>query len=205
MSKTKEIRVEIATDDLTILKQSGYNLCFAKKVGDSFNVIWQASSNYLAVNQFSWTSQYELFGTNTYQNGVLVRSSTNTQACQLGESCTLNSVGVLEPAVTYGPNTSLTFKNDYGPIHPGVNQQCIGIDGQNTMSPMYVSESPIVLGQAQLTPKEELIVWFQQDAQTGLMDTSIGALEATSNSIQLNLTQTDQISCMYENGQWKIV
>ena len=93
-------------NDLQILKQAMYKLCFA----NDLTVIWQASSNYLSVNEFSWISQYELFGANAFQNGVLVRPSTNTQVCQLGESCTLTPNGILEPAVTDGPNTSLTFK-----------------------------------------------------------------------------------------------
>ena len=73
------------------------------------------------------------------------------------------------------------------------------------MSPIYVSQQPIVLGQAELTPKEELIVWFHQRVETGMMDSSIGTLEATSRSIKLNLTQTDQVSCLYENEVWKII
>jgi hypothetical protein len=205
MSKTKEIRVQIATNDLQALKQSGYNLCFAKKVNNSFNVVWKSSSNYLAVNLFSWTAQYELFGSNTFQNGVVVRSVTNTQTCGLGESCTLTQNGILEPAVTDGPATSLTFKNEYGQIHTGVNQQCTGIEGKISMNTIYVSEYPIVQGFEQLTPKDEVIVWFQQDAETGTMNSQIVSEEAVSNSIQLNLTQTDEVSCLYENGQWKIV
>ncbi|WP_298513147.1 hypothetical protein [uncultured Kordia sp.] len=200
VASQKVVNVEVALDDLENLKKSGYKLCFAKKVGDSFNVVWESYSDYLFTNSFSWTPQYELFGTNTFQSGVEVRATTNIQPCNLGNQCTLNEFGILEAQVSGGPDTSMTMVNEYGSIHPGVNQLSTGIDGRTTMTPIYVAENSIVTGEVVLTPKEEVRVWFQQNIETSTMIS-----DSTSNYIDLNLTQINELSCKYENQKWTLV
>ena len=49
----KIVTIEIADADLTLLKKSGYKLCFAKKVGTAdYNVVWQSYVQYLSNNEF---------------------------------------------------------------------------------------------------------------------------------------------------------
>jgi hypothetical protein len=62
----KSVDIQIAPGDLETLKSSGYKLCFAKKVNDSYNVVWQSATGYLADNTFSWQPLYELFGSNDF-------------------------------------------------------------------------------------------------------------------------------------------
>jgi hypothetical protein len=83
-------------------------LCFAKKVGDNaYNVVWQAYGKYLSSNSFSWTPQYQLFGSNTFESNLTVITSTNIVNIGLGETSTLNSAGLLSnPPISGGPSTS---------------------------------------------------------------------------------------------------
>jgi len=197
---TKTVNVTIASKDLTNLKGSGYNLCFAKKVGDTYNVIWSSSFKYLVNNSFNWTPVYELFGSNVFQGGVTVKTATDNRRCQLGQTCTMNEVGILSTAVDGGPPTTLTFNNEYGDIHPGVNQVITDIEGNVSSNPIYVAENNIVLGTDELTPKESVQIWFEQHVETSTMIS-----KAVSNKITIDLTSVNTGSVKYENGTWSAI
>ena len=200
-SAMKTVNVQISEADLAALKGANYKLCFAKKIGDNtFNVVWQSYDQYLSTNMFQWTPQYQLFGSNSFNSGVQVRVSTNVQEIGLGQTSTLNSAGILESPVTGGPETSFTMNNEYGSIHPGVNQLSIGITGEKISTPIYVAEDPIVMGTDQLTPVEKVLVWFEQNVETSTMFSN-----SKSKSIELDLTNTNEINCRYENQKWVIV
>lgn len=197
----KMVNVQIAEKDFATLKGSGYKLCFAKKVGDNdFNVVWQSYDDYLASNEFSWAPQYQLFGTNTFNAGVKVKASTNRVNIGLGESSTLNSNGWLQPSVTGGPNTCFTMINEYGPIHPGVNQLCTGLKGEQISSPIYVAPSQAVEGKVELTPVEEVLVWFEQHIETSTMFSG-----SRSHSQAIDLTDVNSRTYLYENGKWRLM
>jgi hypothetical protein len=195
----KSVTIQIAANDLTLLKTSRYRLCFAKKVGDNaYDVVWQSYTNYLSNNTFSWTPQYELFGSNTFQDNVRVDISTNVQRIGLGEVSILNASGLLSPASTGGPSTSITLRNQYGPIHPGINQiSKSSMGGAAVSTPIYVAQYPVVLGDTSLTPVEKVLVWFQQDIETGTMFS-----ESRSMSIEIDLTFTNSATRLYTEGQW---
>ncbi|MEM1323921.1 MAG: hypothetical protein AAGG75_26915 [Bacteroidota bacterium] len=195
---SKSVKIEISLEDLESLKKANYKLCFAKKVGDnSFNVVWQSYDSYLVNNTFSWVPQYQLFGSNTFQGNVKVQVATNTVNIGLGETSTLNESGILEPPFTGGPEISFTMENNYGSIHPGVNQLSTGIDGQTISTPIYVAEAPILKGDAVLTPVEQIMVWFQQNVETSTMFST-----ARSREVIIDLTTTDDATRLYKDGEW---
>jgi hypothetical protein len=197
----KTVTIEIAADDLAQLKKSGYKLCFAKKVGDAdYNVVWQSYNAYLSNNEFSWTPQYQLFASNVFRENVQVKVSTNIINIGLGQTSTLDQHGLLSPAVTGGPNISLTFVNDYAPIHPGVNQLSTGIDGNQVSTPIYVAVNQVVTGSTALTPVETILVWFEQNVQTSTMFST-----SRSKAIEIDLTFDNTAGRLYEGGQWKTV
>ncbi|WP_085717946.1 hypothetical protein [Pseudomonas sp. B28(2017)] len=197
----KTVTIEIAPADLSLLKQSGYKLCFAKKVGDAdYNVVWQSYSAYLSNNEFSWTPQYQLFASNVFKENVQVKVSTNIVNIGLGQTSTLDENGLLSPAVTGGPEISLTFVNDYAPIHPGVNQLSTGIDGNQVSTPIYVAVNQVVTGNTVLTPVETILVWFEQNVQTSTMFST-----SRSKAIEIDLTFDNTAGRLYEGGQWKTV
>ena len=197
----KTLSVEIAAADLETLKGAGYKLCFAKKVGDNdFNVVWQSYDQYLINNSFSWTPMYQLFGSNSFIANVKVQVSTNIQDIGLGEECTLNSAGVLQPAVSSDYPEGFQLINDYGSIHPGVNQLSIGITGQQISTPIYVASNPVVLGSTKLTPVEKVLVWFEQNIQTSTMFS-----DSRSDSYEIDLTNANQKTIKYENQKWSTI
>lgn len=198
---TKSVTIKISDAELANLKGNDYMLCFAKKVGDNaYNVVWQAYDKYLANNVFSWTPLYQLFGTNTFQTNITVTASTNVVTIGLGESSTLDANGTLSTPVSGGPSTGITMINDYGNIHPGVNQLSTGIDGSVTSTPIYVAQKSSIIGTTTLTPVEKVLVWFQQDIVTSTMFSNV-----IGTPVEIDLTLADSATRLYSNGQWTTV
>lgn len=197
----KVVTIEIASADLTLLKQNKYKLCFAKKVGtEDYNVVWQSYDAYLSNNEFSWTPQYQLFASNVFKDNVQVRASTNTVNIGLGQTSILDSSGLLGSATTGGPAVSFTLTNNYAPIHPGVNQLSTGIDGTQVSTPIYVAVNQVVTGNSILTPVETILVWFEQNVQTSTMFST-----SRSKSIEIDLTFANDAARLYEGGEWKTI
>jgi hypothetical protein len=197
----KVVTIEIAPGDLSLLKKSGYKLCFAKKVGtEDYNVVWQSYDAYLSNNEFSWTPQYQLFASNVFKENVQVNVSTNIVNIGLGQTSTLDENGLLSQAITGGPDVSFTFVNNYAPIHPGVNQLSTGIDGNQVSTPIYVAVNQVVTGNTVLTPVETILVWFEQNVQTSTMFST-----SRSKAIEIDLTFDNTAGRLYEGGQWKTV
>jgi hypothetical protein len=198
LASEKSVTIEVAPGDLEALKKAGYRLCFAKKVGNAaYNVVWQSYSQYLVTNDFGWTPQYQLFGTNRFSDGIRVKVSTNLVSIGLGQQSTLNNFGLLGPASDGGVATGITMINDFGSIHPGVMQLSTGIDGSQVATPIYVAQGPIVSGVAELTPIEKVLVWFEQDVETSTMFSN-----AQSKSVEIDLTFVEQATRLYKDGKW---
>jgi len=193
----KSVDIQIDTADLEELKHDGYKLCFAKKVNDTYNVVWQSADGYLTDNTFSWQPLYELFGSNEFKGDVGVRVSTNKVPSVLGDEAVLDSAGVLGAASSGGPSTGITLVNDYGPIHPGLCAFSTGIDGTPSTTPIYVAENAIVPGSDVLTPVECVQVWFEQDIATSTMFSS-----ARSNAVEIDLTDENSAARLYSGGAW---
>lgn len=199
MSKTVNIILDATT--LKELKSSEYKLCFAKKVGEfDYNVVWQSYSKYLANNTFEWLPMYSVFGSNQFQPFVPVQVSCDPVAIQIGQMTTLDAYGVLSRPVDGGTANALTINNEYGPIHPGVCQLSKGIDGNTVSTPIYVAQRPIVSGKAELTPKEKVLVWFEQEIETSTMLSS-----SRSNAIELDMTDNNSAKITYKDGKWSII
>lgn len=199
---TKTVTIQIADNDYAILKAGGtaYNLCFARKVGDSFNVVWRSfdKTQWLQNNMFSWTPAYQVFGSNEFAAAVNVSESTNMQNVLLGEQVVLDENGHLGSASTAADHKdSVTFVNQFGTIHPGMSALSIGIDGVTSTTPIYVAQSPMVKGTDYLTPKDSVQVWFEQDIETSTMFS-----DARSMAIEVDMTDTDAAVIKYTNQEW---
>jgi hypothetical protein len=196
---SKTVNIQIAPGDLETLKASGYRMCFAKKVAEGdYNVVWQSYDEYLPSDHFSWTPEYQLFGSNQFQTTVAVSVSTNLVDIGLGEQSVLDSAGVLgDPSTTVPSSSGITLVNNFGPIHPGVNQMSKGIDGNQVSTPIYVAPEPIVEGSALLTPVEKVLVWFEQNIETSTMFS-----DARARSIEIDLTFSNEETRLYSNESW---
>ncbi|UOX85349.1 hypothetical protein MUY14_26570 [Amycolatopsis sp. FBCC-B4732] len=193
----KSVDIQIAAEDLETLKHNGYRLCFAKKVNDTYNVVWQSAAKYLGDNTFTWQPLYELFGSNEFKDSVGVRVSTNQVPIGLGDQAVLDSAGVLGDASSGGSATGITLVNDYGTIHPGLCAFSTDIHGNPSTSPIYVAADAIVPGTDVLTPVECVQVWFEQDIATSTMFSS-----ARSDAVEIDLTEEDSAVRLYSGGAW---
>ncbi|MDR5866737.1 hypothetical protein [Halomonas koreensis] len=198
LASQKSVSIQIDPDELKILKANDYKLCFAKKVaGGDYNVVWQSYDKYLASNSFSWTPQYQLFGSNKFEDRVKVEVSTQRVTIGLGEESILDTSGVLGQPKSGGSETAITMVNQYGPIHPGLSQLSTGIDGQQISTPFYVAPHQAVKGETSLTPVEKVLVWFEQDIQTSSMFST-----SRANSIEIDLTNSNSETRLYKDGKW---
>ncbi len=193
----KTVNITITSDDLTFLKDNQYRLCFAKKVNNTFDVVWQSYQEYLDNNSFLWTPVYQLFGSNEFAGDVLVKVQTNTVNIDLNQQATLDKEGVLGPASTGGTTTGITLVNNYGPIHPGLNQLSTGIGGTQESTPIYVAPDQIALGSDLLTPIDEVLVWFEQNIETSTMFS-----DARTRSTTIDMTNTNTQTRLYSGGKW---
>ena len=197
----KSVTVRIDPAELRALKDSGYALCFAKKVGDKdYNVIWKSMNKYLANNKFTWTPVYEISGTNTFEDSVKVETTTNIQSIGIGEITTIDDVGNLSAPVTGGDENSINVKNEYDKIHVVISQTSVNENGNMESTPIYVSKEKVILGESSYKPVEKVLVWFQANAETATMFS-----EMRSNAIEINLTGKNSDTVEYKGGRWSRV
>ncbi len=205
-TEIKTLFTLIAEDDLRLLRDSAYHLCFAKRIaGKGFTVVWQSYTGFLTRNEFSWTARYELFGSTLFLAGARVRVSTNTMGIHPGEKSVLNSAGLLDRPFTGGPLTAITMVNEYGLIHPGLSQESNGIDGSVISTPTHASETLEGLGDHELIPTQEILVWFEQEIQTGTMIRRIPDRQARSREIVIDLGGGSAATIEYRNQEWSIL
>jgi hypothetical protein len=65
------------------------------------------------------------------------------------------------------------------------------------VAPIYVSQQASMPGEYELTPMKTLLVWFQQNIQSGTMFTN-----SPSMSVEIDMTYTDAATRLYQNQQW---
>src|SRR5690348_18476290 len=75
------------------------------------------------------------------EGGIRVGRVTGVQTCALPIS------GNLSDAVTGGSADAVTFVNNYGLIHPGLNSVSTGPDGIQRTTPIYVAPDAIETGE----------------------------------------------------------
>jgi hypothetical protein len=205
---TKSVTVLIP-NDVDELKQNGYQLCFAKKVNNTFSVVWQSygppsggitpQGDFYATNIFTWVPLYQIFGTNSFQTGVTVSAITNQQNITLGQQATLDQYGTFGQAVSGGPTTGITLVNNYGMIHPALNSISTGPDGVQRTTAVYVAQDEIETGSDILTPIDVVQIWFAQNIVTSTMIS-----QAVSNATTVDLTTTDSATVKYDAGAWSV-
>ena len=200
---TKTVTIQIDRDDLHTLKPktgTPYNLCFARKVGTTFNVIWQSGVNYGPTNDFSWDPVFALFATNTFQPGIKVSNTSNILPIALGQQSTLdNTISLSDPTVDQtgdvDPN-SIIMNNTFGPIHAGLSALST-FGGTTSTTPMFVSPDADTVGSIKLTPKEAVKVWFQRDIETSAMFE-----DSQSLGVEIDLTHESAATRLYKGGSW---
>ncbi len=201
VATAKTVVVEVAESDLQALKESGYRLCFSKQgSGEIFDVIWQAYAEFLSTNVFGWDPTYEIFCTNSFEVGGEIRSTTNFVEIEFGQQSTLDANGFLSSPSSGENDSAITLINEYGGVYPGLSQYCVGIENETSIAPIFVSETAILTGSYDLVTTDEVMVWFEQSAESGTMFET-----PSSNNIVADLTSYDRVTLLYEEDMWSLV
>lgn len=196
----KSVTVNLTQKVVEDMKKAGYGLCIAKKVGDTFNVIWNSLDDFATYTNFSWVPLYQVYATNTFQDKVKVKVRTEAQKIGLNETCELDKYYNMKPAHSGGSLTALTVDDNYEKAsYLGVSQMIRDENGNLTSLPIYVSENPVYSGTIELTPVEQVMVWFQQNAETSTMFS-----KAVTKNVVLDLTDFNSYEITYDGKEWMI-
>ncbi|THG95706.1 hypothetical protein EW026_g5995 [Hermanssonia centrifuga] len=176
---TYTLTVNVNSDDVLRLKQAGYKLCIAKRVNGKYDVVW-SGADFLVKNTFKWDSEFQVFGSQTFEGGLQVSADTEEQDIKFGETCTLDQYGRMRPAHGSADPKSgvLHVENNYRLMHIGVNAK-LG----KSWSPIYLSEQPFYTGKVDLTPVEKVMIWFDSKSATGTM-----LVDAITDCLELDFT-----------------
>ncbi|KAJ7068797.1 hypothetical protein C8F01DRAFT_1051200 [Mycena amicta] len=199
-ANTFTLQVNVASDQVQLLKNAGYSLCISKKVNGSYCVVWQGTG-FNAHNTFRWTEEYRVFACNQFKTGALVEASCEPVDIQFGQTAILDETGTMLPA--QGPVTGESFAvtNLYQPVNFAVNQY-IG----SSWSPIYVDKTLTVIGDdpsETFTPIVSVLVWFSKSLTTSSMFTtaSSSSIEAVYRG-QVTQTVSYDDTGVNGNGMW---
>jgi hypothetical protein len=195
---TKSVQIETGIADVAYLKTNRYRLCLAKKVNGIYNVVWQSHGDFVAINSFSWmTPVYQVFGSTHFQTSARVVVDTNLVAASLGERVIMDQAGHIGPAEPGADSHSITFVNQDGPIHPGLQSGSIGPGDNQVITPIYLYPQSVPVGTVMFAPIEKVQVWFAQNLATGtIIDDHV------LNAVEIDLTTVNSAARRYQNGNW---
>lgn len=217
--REKSLVVYIADQDLSTLKNAGYALCFAKRSKDEpYNMVWLADAEYGTCSQLSWESRFVFLLAAGFWDRKKVFITAQSDPLALGQECTLLESGAFgSPRTgTIAGAVALALQNR-NPVYPGIGQYR-GFNGQEgTIQPVYVAKNPVVSGMDVVYPQDKILVWFEQDTQSGMMfehsrSQAIGLHHTTSackrswsTACEADLSAQDHVALRYQNMIWSEV
>jgi len=201
MSFTLTVAIDPASEQK--LKNGGYKLCLAKRVGDPaevkdrYNVVW-SGANFLSRNTFRWEEKYAVFGGSEFADGALAEAATTVQAIGFDQTCELTTDCIMKPAVGAVHPTGEFFVNNNckADMHIGVEQALNG----GAMSPIFVTKV-VVTGRTTLSPRIQVLVFFDQNLQSKMMFS-----RSVSRTVEIEYTagQTSHSAFYNGNEEWEI-
>ncbi|MCX2949805.1 hypothetical protein [Lentzea sp. NEAU-D7] len=195
----KSVEIRLTPDALVKMKANHYNLCFARKVKDTYNVVWKSADKetYLGSNTFSWKPEFQFFVTNSYPDSPQVMVADDALDVGLGSLVEMDKYGELKGPGTGPSPTAITFQNDFGDIHPVLAAVSVDGAGNKSVTPIYAAQDKVVMGTDSLTPVDTVLVWFEQKIATGTMFS-----EARSRQVEIDLTTADHAVRLYDGAKW---
>ncbi|MCM1398329.1 MAG: hypothetical protein NC225_02480 [Clostridium sp.] len=203
----KELKIQVMEDDLKILKDNHYALCIAKSVEDcDFNVIWQAEQNFTQQNSITWEEKYSIFASRQMKKQTVVQMNVSPKEIATGQQITLLAEGCFGDVESSKEQDEIIMTNQWTPIYPGLCQQCTGFAGDTAYAPFYVSPDMCIPGTFTTKPTEQIMVWFAQNAQSGLIISEKKYEEtekALSNFITIDMSGKNEMSIAFDKFSWK--
>ncbi|KZV90670.1 hypothetical protein EXIGLDRAFT_770636, partial [Exidia glandulosa HHB12029] len=107
------------------MKQLQYALCVAKKVNNSYTVVWTSKRDYNSVNDFSWVDEYQVGAIQSFEDGesLLKKTTTTPKKIAFGQTVIRGTDGLLKDASGQPSGASFTVDNQGGLVHLMVNQK----------------------------------------------------------------------------------
>lgn len=204
----KTLRIQIELDKMQELKANGYRLCLAKATTDrsgtnQCNIVWQSYNNFVCNTVFSWDSLYYLFAGTAFQEYVNINdiSTSNQVMIQRGQQAVLDTSGRLGKATDGKNSEGITLINECADIdiYPGFIQVNYGINHKMTYSPACFMERKLLIGAITLIPDDNIIVWMDQELETGTL-----FRELLNPSIVVNMNGKAEEKIFYD-GTWKTI
>ena len=217
--REKSLVIHIADQDLSTLKNAGYVLCFAKRSKDKpYNIVWVADAEYGTCSQLSWEPRFVFFLAAEFADLKKIFITAQSVPLTLGQECTLLESGAFSSprTGTIAEAVTLALQNR-NPVYSGIGQYC-GFNGQEgTLRPFYVAKNPVVSGISVDYPQDKILVWFEQDTQSGMMfehsrsqnialpHISSACKHSWSTACEVDLSVQDHIALRYQNMIWSEV
>ena len=200
--KNDTITIKIEKEDLRVLKDAGYQLCFAGRMKDTdFTVVWYAAEGYGSNNQIKVFDEYEIFASNGCDEKVLVDFSS--VAAEIGKECVIDKYGIISQPKTGQISEAIVLINDYGNLHPGLIRKGKGIKGEELCNALFLSRNLILPGEFEFFPTYEIKIWFAKNMQIGtiLPQESKWSLKAAKTKcIVIDLEKKDSPVREYSHG-----
>lgn len=201
----KKVVINIASEDLSVLKENNYKLCVSfseKNMG--YTMVSCADTKYLARNTVEVTEDYSVFCSSSVHSGQQVTVSAGPCTIGLGQRITLDQYGSLGNVTEGGSANEIEIINEYGNIYPGFGRKINFLDAER-FEPVFVSLYVSVKGTFSMEPEDRIIIWFEQFAESGQVLESnfvdmVKAGKSTKIEVQLSDSETE---VTYENGSWK--
>ncbi|KAK0117541.1 hypothetical protein ONS95_011880 [Cadophora gregata] len=164
------------------------NLCFARKVNGSYNVVFQGTENtdLTAQNNFSWVENYAMGAVLTLADGAHVGGATSVQPIQAGQACTWGPKSADMPIAGPAPPPPDFPAGSFGTV--GMPYRYHGaVYSQTGTNPawtcIYVDANPKPgLDKISYIPKNEYSLFFDAELQTSSLFT-----RAVSNALQFSI------------------
>jgi hypothetical protein len=135
-----------------------------------------------------------VFGARDFQPFTFANSGTNLANIALGQEVFLNDAGIIERPTTGDSSTGIRFINNFGSSHPALSQQLTDPTGTQAILPIYVSPTS---SSDLLTPIPEVLVWFEQNLETGTMFSGPRQL-----SVTVDFTNVSTATRLFSNEEW---
>ncbi len=201
MSNT--ITVFIEEEQLKAQKANNYSLYLAKKVNNSFTVIWQSKGpvatvgtpSYQYENKFDIdTPSYNVNFTNDPVTEGAVTFTSGGKDCPIdtGQITTLDANGIFTEAKNGGVASDILVQNK---LQANPHEILRDSEGNN----IWVNtESGMNIGDATITPKYEYQLWFENYQETGSL-----IAKNLSNVMNIEMKAGESETVTYDNaGEW---
>jgi len=196
------LTVDIDPTILKTLAQSGYNLCFATNIGDTYNVaaLTVPSARLTASNKITWTTSYSIAGTQqAFQAGNVVEQGTAAiLPIDFGQAYVLNSWSDSPSVNSSSAAPTNGFDFDIGGIDAAAVVYLNISNNTPSTSPIYISPIEIPYSTTHLIPVVKAALWFQQSIQTSTMI----VLSSTHAHIVDMTYQATRTTTYHDDGTW---